>query len=132
MIPSNIKLHRRRRTLELEYSLNGHATTFEVSAECLRVHSPSAEVRGHGKDQAVLQIGKRDVGLLSIEAAGNYGLRLTFDDTHDSGIFTWDYLHQLATEQETLMLNYERQLHQAGQSRDDGVQIVNIMPSKPH
>jgi len=132
MIPSNIKLHRRRRTLELEYSLAGQITTFEISAECLRVHSPSAEVRGHGKGQEVLQVGKRDVGLLSIEAAGNYGLRLTFDDGHDSGIFTWDYLFQLASDQENLMHRYERQLYQAGESRDDGVQVVNIMPSKPH
>lgn len=125
MIPTHIKLHRRSRTLELHYG----EQAFEVTAELLRVYSPSAEVRGHGKGQEVLQHGKKGVGLINIEAAGNYGLRLTFDDHHDSGIYSWDYLHKLATEQDQLFADYEARLHAAGKSREADVQVVNLMPS---
>jgi phosphoribosylformimino-5-aminoimidazole carboxamide ribotide isomerase len=77
-----------------------------------------------------LQVGKRNVGLIKLEAAGNYGLRLTFDDGHDSGIFTWDYLYQLAIEQDSLMALYEQRIHEAGKSRDEGVQVINLLDPK--
>ena len=83
--PLEIKLHKRSKTLELVYA-DGQ---FELTAEFLRVHSPSAEVRGHGIGQEVLQTGKKFVGISGLEASGNYALKIIFDDGHDSGLYTW-------------------------------------------
>ncbi|WP_271409557.1 DUF971 domain-containing protein [Pseudomonas sp. Q1-7] len=121
-IPSAIKLHKASRTLELEY---GPDERYSLSAEFLRVHSPSAEVQGHGKP--ILQYGKLNVGLSGLEPAGNYALKLTFDDGHDSGLFTWDYLYQLATRQEELWNDYLRELEAAGRSRDPDESVVRLM-----
>ena len=82
------------------------------------VYSPSAEVRGHGGDTAVLQVGKKDVGLQNITQAGNYALKLHFDDGHDSGLFSWNYLYDLATHQEAYWNNYLQRLKEAGASRE--------------
>jgi len=120
-IPSAIKLHKASKRLELRYG----EQSFQLSAEFLRVHSPSAEVQGHGKP--VLQTGKLHVGLERIEPAGNYALKLCFDDGHDSGLYTWDYLYQLATRQEQLWADYLAQLASAGQSRDPDESIVRLM-----
>lgn len=120
--PSFIKLHKASRTLELRY---GDAT-YRLSAEFLRVHSPSAEVQGHGHPR--LQYGKQAVALIGVEPAGNYALKLTFDDGHDSGLYSWDYLHQLATRQESLWQDYLAALQQAGKSRDPDVSLVKLFP----
>ncbi|NQD94545.1 DUF971 domain-containing protein [Pseudomonas sp. CrR25] len=120
-IPSAIKLHKASKTLTLTYAQG----SFTLSAEFLRVHSPSAEVQGHGKP--ILQSGKLHVGLSSIEPAGNYALKLCFDDGHDSGLFTWDYLYRLATQQEQLWADYLQALADAGKSRDPSESVVKLM-----
>ncbi len=119
--PSAVKLHKASRTLELAYG----EQRYRLDAEFLRVHSPSAEVQGHGNP--VLQYGKQGVGLSRIEPAGNYALKLCFDDGHDSGLYTWDYLHQLATRHDELWQDYLQQLAQAGKSRDPNESVVRIM-----
>ncbi len=116
-MPLEINLHKRSRTLELVYA-DG---SFELTAEFLRVHSPSAEVRGHGVGQEVLQTGKRLVGISSIEASGNYALKISFDDGHDSGLYTWPYLHDLAHQQENYWQDYLQKLEEEGGSRDNGM-----------
>lgn len=121
-IPTAVKLHKASRTLTLEY---GPGESYELSAEFLRVHSPSAEVQGHGKP--ILQHGKQHVGLERIEPAGQYALKLTFTDGHDSGLFTWSYLEQLATQQDELWERYLQALAEAGKSRDPDVAPVRLM-----
>ena len=120
-IPSAIQLHKASRTLDLSYG----SEHYSLSAELLRVHSPSAEVQGHG--QPILQFGKQNVALLKIEPAGNYALKLTFDDGHDSGLYTWDYLYQLATRQAELWSDYLAQLEAAGKTRDPNESVVKLM-----
>jgi DUF971 family protein len=120
-IPTSIKLHKVSRVLELQYD----SDCYHLSAEFLRVHSPSAEVQGHGKP--VLQTGKLKVSLIGIEAAGNYALKLIFDDGHDSGLYSWDYLHQLALRQESLWQDYLLQLKAAGKSRDPDESVVRLL-----
>ena len=115
--------HQQRRILDLIFS---DGTVKALSAEFLRVHSPSAEVRGHGKP--VLQTGKQNVGLSGVETAGRYAIKLIFDDGHDSGLYTWDYLYQLATQQSQRWDAYLEQLHQAGASRDPEVSAVRFIP----
>ncbi len=137
-IPSAVKLHRRSALLELHY---GSGEQYQLPAELLRVYSPSAEVRGHGKGQAVLQSGKRHVGLVAVEPVGHYAIKLLFDDGHDSGIYSWDYLYQLCREKEARWQSYLNELASAGASRDpsdrnaalsESVQVINIQPlSKP-
>lgn len=121
-IPSKIKLHKASRILELRYA-DGRG--FELPAEFLRVHSPSAEVQGHGRP--VLQTGKQNVALVGIEPAGNYALKLIFDDGHDSGLYSWDYLYQLGERQAALWQDYLEQLRVAGASRDPDVSVVRVM-----
>lgn len=120
-IPSAIQLHKASRTLDLSYG----SEHYSLSAELLRVHSPSAEVQGHG--QPILQFGKQNVALLKIEPAGNYALKLTFDDGHDSGLYTWDYLYQLATRQTELWNDYLAQLEAGGKSRHPDESVVRLM-----
>jgi DUF971 family protein len=121
-IPSAINLHKASKTLSLTY---GPDEVLHLPAEFLRVHSPSAEVQGHGKP--ILQVGKLGVGLTKVEAAGQYALKLTFDDGHDSGLFTWDYLYQLALRQEQLWTDYLEQLRAAGKSRDPAESVVRLI-----
>jgi DUF971 family protein len=121
-IPSAINLHKASKTLSLHY---GPDESYTLPAELLRVHSPSAEVQGHGKP--VLQFGKLGVGLSKIEPAGQYALKLTFDDGHDSGLFTWDYLYQLAVRQDALWQDYLQALKDAGKTRDPHEAIVRLM-----
>ncbi|MGY2183092.1 gamma-butyrobetaine hydroxylase-like domain-containing protein [Pseudomonas agarici] len=121
-LPSAINLHKASKTLTLTY---GPGEEYHLPAEFLRVHSPSAEVQGHGKP--ILQSGKLGVGLSKIEPAGQYALKLTFDDGHDSGLFTWDYLYQLACRQDDLWADYLAELKVAGKSRDPAESIVRLM-----
>ena len=101
--------------LELTYS---EGKVYQLPFEFLRVHSPSAEVRGHGPGQEVLQTGKRNVSILSIEPVGNYAIKPTFTDGHDSGLFTWEYLLELCTDQDQLWQEYMAKLEAAGVTRD--------------
>ncbi|WP_372740512.1 gamma-butyrobetaine hydroxylase-like domain-containing protein [Neptunomonas sp.] len=116
-IPSNIKLHKKSKTLELIYN----ETSFELTAEFLRVHSPSAEVRGHGIGNGTLQTGKKFVGISGVEPSGNYALKIIFDDGHDSGLYTWQYLYTLATQRDQYWDTYLKSLEDAGESRDKGL-----------
>lgn len=120
-IPSAVKLHKASRTLELQYG----SESYSLTAEFLRVHSPSAEVQGHGKP--ILQTGKLHVALSSVEPAGNYALKLCFDDGHDSGLFSWDYLYELATHKDRLWADYLAALAAAGKSRDPDESVVKLM-----
>ena len=113
--PTEIKLHQTSRVLEIAYS---DGRTFKLPYEYLRVHSPSAEVRGHGPGQEVLQTGKRDVTISEVEAVGHYALRPKFSDGHDTGIFSWDYLYELGDDQEQNWRRYLQRLDTAGASRD--------------
>ena len=121
-IPTAIKLHKASKTLELEY---GADERYVLPAEFLRVHSPSAEVQGHGNP--MLQTGKLNVALDKIEPAGQYALKLTFSDGHDSGLYSWDYLDHLAHHQQALWADYLRALEQAGKSRDPNESVVKLM-----
>ncbi len=112
--PTDIQLHQKSRILELRYADGSH---FELPCEFLRVYSPSAEVRGHGPGQEVLQVGKEDVNITAIEPVGNYAVKLVFSDGHDTGIYDWDYLYKLGTEQERLWQDYLERLQQAGHER---------------
>jgi DUF971 family protein len=114
-IPENIVVHQKSKLLELTYSGEGFINYLLNS---LRVHSPSAEVRGHGPGQEVLQTGKRNVSILSIEPVGNYAIKPTFTDGHDSGLFTWEYLVELCTDQDQLWQEYLAKLEAAGVTRD--------------
>jgi DUF971 family protein len=121
--PTGIELHKRRKVLELVYSDNER---YELSCEYLRVQSPSAEVKGHGPGQEILQEGKIDVGIDHIEPVGNYALQLMFSDGHNSGIFSWAYLYELCTHREQNWQVYLDRLAAAGKSRDPNVQVVRI------
>lgn len=128
MVPTEIKLHRKSATLELTYT--GREPVI-LSAEFLRVHSPSAEVRGHGRGQEVLQTGKRYVAIKHIESVGNYAIKLNFDDGHDSGIYSWDYLLELGENEGSLWQDYLAKLQQNGQTREPlpaDTQVIQIKP----
>lgn len=113
MVPEKITIRVQSRCLELVFA----GKTYQLSFEFLRVHSPSAEVRGHGVGNKKLQVGKKDVVLLNVIPAGNYALKLVFDDGHDSGLYDWNYLEYLCENQTTLWQLYLSELEQAGQSR---------------
>jgi DUF971 family protein len=115
--PAEIKLHQKSRKMELVFS---DGSRFELSYELLRVYSPSAEVRGHGPGQEVLQVGKRDVDISSLEPSGSYAVQPTFSDGHSTGIYSWDYLYWLGKNRETLWREYLERLEQAGASREPG------------
>ena len=121
--PTNIVLTESKDMLIVKYDQEAE---HHLPAEYLRVFSPSAEVRGHGKGQEVLQYGKRQVLIQGIQQAGNYAIQITFNDGHDSGIFTWDYLYELGEGYTDNWISYLGRLHEAGQSRESGVQVVNL------
>ncbi|QFU00452.1 hypothetical protein FIU83_02205 [Halomonas sp. THAF5a] len=123
-IPTNVHYHRKERELELTYA---EGESYRLSVEYLRVFSPSAEVRGHGPDSATLQVGKKDVGLKNITPAGRYALKLHFDDGHDSGLYSWDYLYDLIRRREANWADYLRRLEEAGASREPlGIEIKQL------
>lgn len=115
-VPTHIKYHRSKRVLELVYA---DGKRFELSAEYLRVYSPSAEVRGHGPGQEVLQLGKEAVEIERIEPVGNYAIRLYFNDGHHTGIYSWDELHRLGADREALWRDYLERLRAAGHRRKE-------------
>jgi DUF971 family protein len=112
--PMVIKLHQTSKLLEIKFDNN---TECQLSCEFLRVYSPSAEVRGHGAGQEVLQVGKEDVNITVIEPVGNYAIKLIFTDGHDTGLYSWDYLYYLAEHYEALWLEYIGRLDAAGHQR---------------
>ena len=112
--PTEIKLRQKSRLMELLFS---DGSQFELSYELLRVYSPSAEVRGHGPGQEVLQVGKAEVDISNLEPVGNYAVQPTFSDGHSTGIYSWDYLFWLGTNRDTLWRQYLERLAEAGASR---------------
>ena len=110
-LPTDINLHQTSRVLEIAFE-NGQV--FELSCEYLRVYSPSAEVRGHSPEQAVLQIDKEEVSILEIEPMGNYAIKLVFDDGHNTGLYTWDYLYELGAYRDEFWQRYLKALEAAG------------------
>jgi len=113
--PTELRLRQGDRRLLISFD---DGTCFELSCEYLRINSPSAEVKGHGPGQEVLQTGKRDVNINAIEPVGNYAVKLVFDDGHDTGLYTWAYLHRLGREYEQRWSAYLEALETAGQSRE--------------
>lgn len=123
--PTALRLRKGSRVLELDYA---DGRQFSLSWEFLRVHSPSAEVRGHYPSQAVLQSGKKDVAITEVRPVGHYAIQIIFDDGHDSGLYSWDYLLELCEQESTLWAAYLEQLEQAGASRDPHTQVVRFSP----
>ena len=123
--PTGINLHSRSRQLALEY---GSGESYSLSCEYLRVYSPSAEVRGHGPGQEVLQTGKAKVNIKSIKSVGHYALQLVFDDGHDTGLYSWSYLYELCINQEAWWQSYLDKLAAAGETRDPDVQVIQFDP----
>ncbi len=112
--PTEVNFHKVSRILELTFD---DGSTFELPTEYLRVYSPSAEVQGHGVGQEVLQVGKEDVNIGRIEPVGHYALNLIFDDNHDTGIYSWEYLYQLGAHYEKKWAQYLERLEAAGHTR---------------
>ena len=115
--PTEIKLHQKSRVLEIAFD---DGKSFRLPYEFLRVHSPSAEVRGHGPGQEVLQTGKKDVDIARVEPVGSYAIQLCFSDGHETGIYSWDLLYHFGEEQEPMWRHYLERVEQAGASREPG------------
>ena len=113
--PQDITVHSASKVLEIAFS---DGQSFRIPFELMRVYSPSAEVQGHGPGQETLQTGKRDVGIVALESVGNYAVQPTFSDGHDSGIYAWDYLYFLGSQQAELWNDYLQRLQAAGVDRD--------------
>jgi len=114
--PTDINLHKVSHILEIAFD---DGSRFNLPVEYLRVFSPSAEVQGHGPGQEVLQVGKQDVNITKIEQVGNYAIQLSFDDNHDTGIYSWDTLYDLGKNYETRWQGYLDRLKQAGHERPE-------------
>ena len=119
-VPTAITVHQASRTLELSYGEHSYQLPFEF----LRVYSPSAEVRGHGPGQEVLQTGKRNVEIKAIEPVGHYAIRPLFSDGHDSGIYSWDLLHSFCLNQQGMWEAYLQKLEEAGHTRESGRDLL--------
>ena len=113
--PTEIKLHQQSRELELTFD---DGKSFRFSCELLRVYSPSAEVRGHGPGQEVLQVGKKNVNITAIDPVGTYAVKLVFSDGHDTGLYSWDYFYDLGLKQDSQWQSYLARMAQAGASRE--------------
>lgn len=119
--PTEIILHQQSRTLEIAFD---DGARYCLPYEFLRVYTPSAEARGHGPGQETLQVGKKNVMLLNVEPVGTYALKLVFDDGHDSGLYTWEYLYGLGKNQAVMWQDYLKRLEAAGASREPGPQTA--------
>jgi len=115
LAPTEIKLHQKSRLMELTYA---DGRRFELSYEFLRIYSPSAEVRGHGPGQEVLQSGKKEVDIVGVEPVGSYAIQPQFSDGHDTGIYSWDYLYELGVNRDRMWAEYLQRLAAAGASRE--------------
>jgi DUF971 family protein len=114
--PTSITVHQQSRVLEVGFA---DGQQFRIPFELMRVYSPSAEVKGHGPGQEILQTGKRTVAVVALEPVGNYAVQPTFSDGHNTGIFSWDYLYFLGSQEAQLWRDYEERLQRAGAGRDD-------------
>ena len=126
--PINITLHSASRVFEIEFD---DGRSFKLPFEFMRVHSPSAEVRGHGPGQGTLQTGKRDVTITEVQPIGHYAVQPLFSDGHSSGIYSWEYLYELGANQDRLWDEYLQQLNAAGASRDSGPTSNAAPPGTP-
>jgi len=113
--PTEIKLHQKSCVLEIAFA---DGAAFRLPCEFLRVYSPSAEVRGHGPGQEVLQVGKKDVKITRVEPVGSYAVQFTFSDGHDTGIYSWDLLYDYGRRQEEMWRHYLKRMEEAGASRE--------------
>jgi DUF971 family protein len=123
--PLELTVHQKSRRLDIAFD---DGAAFSIPFELLRVYSPSAEVKGHGPGQEVLQVGKREVGINGVEPVGNYGIKPLFTDGHDTGIYTWDYLYKLGNEQQALWQDYLQRLQAAGFAGDSGRDTGTVLP----
>ena len=121
--PNQISIRKKNRQLELLYS---NQESFLLSFEYLRINSPSAEVRGHNPKEEKLQYGKKNVGITKINRVGNYAIQIVFDDNHDSGIYSWEYLRYLSINKKSLWSKYLKRLSEEGLSRDPNEQVLNF------
>jgi DUF971 family protein len=128
LVPTSITVHRQSHSLELEFE---SGQKFSLPFELLRVYSPSAEVRGHGPGQEVLQTGKRDVELTALEPVGHYAVQPHFSDGHNTGIYNWEYLHWLGANQDSLWEDYLQRLDDAGHGREAGRDLA-MSPAQVH
>lgn len=126
--PTALTLHGTSRVLDIAFD---DGATFALPFELLRVYSPSAEVRGHGRGQEVLQVGKRTVGMTALEPVGNYAVQPTFSDGHNTGLYSWDYLYHLGTNQAQLWQEYLDRLHAAGFAGDSGREVGAVLAAAP-
>lgn len=124
--PREIKLHQKSRVLEISFA---DGKTFRLPCEFLRVYSPSAEVRGHGPGQEVLQVGKKDVEITELDPVGSYAVRPVFSDGHNTGIYSWDYFYTLGVNQDEMWRRYLERIAEAGASRDAQ---PSAPPKRPH
>jgi len=113
--PESLTVHGQSRVLEVGFS---DGKTFRIPFELMRVYSPSAEVQGHGPGQETLQTGKREVTIVALESVGHYAIKPSFSDGHDTGLFTWEYLYFLGSQQDELWADYDKRLQAAGVERD--------------
>lgn len=127
--PTEIKLHQKSRQMEISFA---DGKRFELSYEFLRVYSPSAEVRGHGPGQEVLQVGKKNVEITAIEPVGSYAVQPRFSDGHDSGLYSWDYLYELGFDRDQLWRQYLQRMQAAGASREPGTNPAAPIKSGCH
>jgi len=128
-IPTALTVHKQSRTLEVAFA---DGANFVLPFELLRVYSPSAEVRGHGQGQEVLQTGKREVLLTALEPVGNYAVQPHFSDGHNTGIYSWNYLHWLGKNQIALWEDYCKRLEAAGFTRESGRDAASIVTASCH
>jgi len=124
-IPTELTVHQKSRLLDIAFD---DGSAFSIPFELMRVYSPSAEVKGHGPGQETLQVGKREVGINGVEPVGNYAVKPLFSDGHESGIFTWDYLYKLGSEQQALWQDYMQRLQAAGFEGDSGRASGTVLP----
>lgn len=117
--PTEIKLHQKSRILDISFS---DGKIFQFSCEFLRVHSPSAEVSGHGPGQEVLQTGKRMINIIRIEPVGNYAIQLNFTDGHNTGLYSWDLLYNYGLNQDKMWQRYLQRMEEAGVNREPATQ----------
>ena len=127
-IPTDLTVHQQSKVLDVAFD---DGAAFSLPFEYLRVYSPSAEVKGHGAGQEVLQLGKREVGITALEPVGNYAVKPTFSDGHDSGLYTFAYLYKLGVEQGALWADYLKQLEAAGFPGDTGRATGAMIPGAP-
>ena len=113
--PLEIRVKSKEKMLEVDFD---DGASFAIAAELLRVESPSAEIQGHGSGQKVTPAGRRHVNILNVEPVGNYAIKISFDDLHDTGIFSWQYLYDLGANQQDLLDSYIARLNELGVSRD--------------